>query len=278
MSHTGVEESNFVRSVPANTTNGGSHTFMGRQKNGNGVDFYSVSNTFKMVVAPMNDEQKVMMRTIAQNTVTFVKGAPGTGKTFLSVTYALQQLLRSKFEKIVLTRPIVEAAGEKLGFLPGDMFEKINPYMIPIFDSIMDLIPVDIMNKLIQKNGKEAVIRVLPLAFMRGITFKNSFVICDEMQNSTPDQVRMLLTRIGEGTKMIVCGDVEQSDIYDRNGLQDAFGLLEGIDDVGFVTLTDEAIVRHPIVKAIDKRYADRLKQRKKEQQDEYQTNNRLSA
>lgn len=225
-----------------------------------GVSLHSVSSTFKMVVAPKNDEQKEMMRVISANKVTFVKGCPGTGKTFLAVTFALQQFLREKCEKIVFTRPIIEAAGEKLGFLPGDMYEKINPYMIPIFDSLLELIPSEVMNKLMTKNGKEAAIRVLPLAFMRGITFKNSFVICDEMQNSTPDQMRMLLTRIGEGTKMIVCGDVEQSDIHVRDGLRDAFELLEGVEDIGFVALSESAIVRDQIVRDIDKRYADRNK------------------
>lgn len=236
------------------------------KKNDSGVNYHSVSTTFKMVVGPKNDEQKEMMKTIAKHKITFVKGAPGTGKTFLAVTFALQQLLREKCEKIVFTRPIIEAAGEKLGFLPGDMYEKINPYMIPIFDSLLELIPADIMNKLMTKNGKEAAIRVLPLAFMRGITFKNSFVICDEMQNSTPEQMRMLLTRIGEGTKMIICGDIEQSDIYSKDGLQDAFDLLTGIDDIGFVTLSQAAVVRDPIVSEIDKRYAERSNKRKKEE------------
>lgn len=230
------------------------------KKPDNGVNLYSVSNSFKAIIVPKNDEQKEMMRTIAKNKITFVKGMPGTGKTLLSVTFALQQLLRGKYDKIVFTRPIIEAAGEKLGFLPGDMYEKINPYMIPIFDSLLELIPQDIMNKLMTKNGKESAIRVLPLAFMRGVTFQNSIVVCDECQNSSIDQMRMLLTRIGENTKIIICGDVEQSDINTRDGLSDAFSLLQGIDEIGFVTLTENAVVRDPIVREIDKRYAERKK------------------
>ena len=229
-------------------------------KRSNGVlDHRNVSNSFSMVVAARNDEQKDMMRTISENMITFVKGMPGSGKTFLAVSYALQQLLRKKCEKIVFTRPTVEAAGEKLGFLPGDIYEKINPYMIPIFDTLLELIPSELVNKLMNKNGNEAAIRVLPLAFMRGCTFKNTFVVADEIQNATTDQVRMLLTRIGEGSKMVICGDVHQSDIGGHSsGLQDAFKLLRGIDQLGFVVLSENAVVRHPIVAKIDGRYRQR--------------------
>lgn len=191
-------------------------------------------------------------------THSFVANGFVNHNTFVSVTFAIHQLLQNKCEKIVFTRPIIEAAGEKLGFLPGDMCEKINPYMIPIFDTLFDLIPHDVINKLMTKNGSDAVIRVLPLAFMRGTTFKKSIVIIDESQNSTPEQMRMLLTRIGEGTRMIICGDVEQSDINVTNGLEDAFSLLQGIEGIGFVTMTQEAIVRDKIVKEIDLRYTER--------------------
>lgn len=231
---------------------------MSKRSNG-ALDYRTVSNSFSMVVAARNDEQKEMMRTISENMITFVKGMPGSGKTFLAVSYALQHLLRKKCEKIIFTRPTVEAAGERLGFLPGDIYEKINPYMIPIFDTLIELIAPDLVNKLMNKNGNEAAIRVLPLAFMRGCTFKNTFVVADEMQNATPDQIRMLLTRIGEGAKMIICGDVHQSDIGGySSGLQDAFELLQGIKQVGFVILSENAVVRHPIVAEIDKKYHQR--------------------
>ncbi len=218
----------------------------------------------KFIVSAKNSEQKEMLNVIKTNTITFVRGPAGTGKTFLAVTYALQQLFKGKCEKIVFSRPVVEAAGEKLGFLPGDMTDKIDPYMMPIFDALLQKITKESMNKLMNKNGRESAIRVIPLAYMRGVTFRHSFVICDEMQNSTPDQMRMLLTRLGEGCKMIICGDTRQTDIESENGLEDAFDLLEGIDEVGFVNLTQEAIVRHPLIYKIEGKYEERSKKRKR--------------
>ena len=215
-------------------------------------------------VRPKNEEQKDVLDAINDNIITFVKGAPGSGKTFLAVSHALEQLDRGEFDKIVLTRPVVEAAGERLGFLPGDMNDKINPYMIPIFETLSQLIRDEHkIQKMFAKNGTEAQIRVLPLAYMRGCTFLNSFVICDEMQNSTPEQVRMLLTRIGEGSKMVLCGDILQSDIENTNGLEDAFNLLYDIKDIGFATLTEKAIVRHPIIASIEERYQQRHQKRR---------------
>lgn len=214
-------------------------------------------------VSPKNEEQKNVLDTINDNIITFVKGAPGSGKTFLAVSHALEKLEKGEFDRIVLTRPVVEAAGERLGFLPGDMNDKINPYMIPIFETLSQLIrDENKIQKMFAKNGSEAQVRVLPLAYMRGCTFVNSFVICDEMQNSTPEQVRMLLTRIGEGSKMVLCGDILQSDIDSTNGLEDAFDLLHDIEDVGFATLTEKAIVRHPIIAAIEERYQRRHSKR----------------
>lgn len=216
----------------------------------------------KVIVACKNDEQKQMMKTVAENVITFIKGSPGSGKTFLAVAFALQQLFRSKFRNIVFTRPVVEAGGEKLGFLPGDIHEKIDPYMIPIYTSLIKLVDEDLINKLMTKNGKAAIINILPLAYMRGCTFDSSIIICDEMQNSTPEQVRMLITRIGENSKMVICGDVRQSDIHQKNGLEDAFDLLQGVGDVGFATLSEESIVRHPIIREIELRYKDRESQK----------------
>jgi len=202
-----------------------------------------------------NEEQKELLRTIAQNDITFIKGFPGSGKTFLAVGYALQQLFKDKYKYIIFSRPVVEAGGEKLGFLPGDMAEKIDPYMIPIFYSMKQMISGENIKKLTNKNGTDPRIRVLPLAFMRGVTFKDSCIVCDEMQNSTPEQIRMVLTRLGEGSKMIICGDTNQSDIHKTNGLEDAFELLVGIQGIGFCTLSAEAIVRHPIIRQIEERY-----------------------
>lgn len=216
-------------------------------------------------VSAKNEEQKKMLRTISKNDVTFIKGAPGSGKTYLSVGFGLQALLRKDYEQLVFTRPVVEAGGEKLGFLPGNMYEKIDPYMIPIFESLSKILPSGALNHLMPKNGNgngngdmSSPIRILPLAYMRGITFENSFIICDEMQNSTPEQMRMVLTRLGEGSTIVLCGDVYQTDIKSTNGLFDAFTRFQEIEGVGFVTLTQKAIVRHPVIQQIENRYLDR--------------------
>lgn len=223
------------------------------------VSYYEKQeNLLHITVTPKNDEQKTLLKTISENIITFVRGYPGTGKTHVSVSYGLQQLFRDKYDQLVFTRPVVEAAGEKLGFLPGDMQEKINPYMLPIYETLAQLIPIETINKLMTKNGKGSPIRVLPLAYMRGVSFKDSFVVVDESQNTSPEQMRMLLTRIGEGCKMVICGDVHQSDIRTQNGLQDAFELLQGIEGVGFATLSERAIVRHPIIQEIEGRYLKR--------------------
>lgn len=222
------------------------------------------SSSISVNISAKNSEQKSMLKTISQNSVTFVKGAPGSGKTYLAVGYGLQALLRHDFEQLIFTRPVVEAGGEKLGFLPGNMYEKIDPYMIPIWETLSKLLPQGTLNHLMPKsngNGNgdtTSPIRVLPLAYMRGVTFENSFIICDEMQNSTPEQMRMVLTRLGEKSTMVLCGDVCQTDIRSINGLFDAFEKLQGIEGIGFVSLTQKAIMRHPIIQQIENRYLDR--------------------
>ncbi len=223
------------------------------------------SSTISVNISAKNIEQKNMLRTIDRNSITFVKGAPGSGKTYLAVGFGLQALLRSDYEQLIFTRPVVEAGGEKLGFLPGNMYDKIDPYMIPIFETLSKLLPSSALNHLMPKNGNgngngnghSTPIRVLPLAYMRGVTFENAFIICDEMQNSTPEQMRMVLTRLGMGSTMVLCGDVYQTDIRSTNGLSDAFDKLPNIEGIGFVTLTQEAIMRHPIIQQIEQRYFD---------------------
>lgn len=233
------------------------------QNNGR-ITQHDVANSFKRLIVAKNDEQKEMLSVISQTEISFIKGAPGTGKTFLAVGYALGQLLKGNYEKLIFTRPVVEAGGEKLGFLPGDMNDKIDPYMIPIFDAMSQLLPEEIQKQLIVARNPTSQIQVLPLAYMRGITFRNAFVICDEMQNATPEQIRMVLSRIGENSKIIVAGDVRQSDIMKENGLADAFDLLQGIEGVGFAVLTRKAIVRNPIIEKIEERYDERHDERQR--------------
>jgi len=227
----------------------------------------------KVSVSAKNIEQKNMLRTIAENDITFVKGAPGSGKTHLAVGFGLQQLVTKNYSQLVFTRPVVEAGGEKLGFLPGNMYEKIDPYMIPIFETLSKLLPPHQLSQLMPKHGNcngngngngngnwthRSPIRILPLAYMRGTTFTDSFIIADEMQNAIPEQVRMILTRLGTDSKMILCGDVYQTDIRSPNGLLDAFDLLQDVPGIGFVTLTQDAIVRHPIIREVENRYLAR--------------------
>lgn len=233
-----------------------------------------------VTVSAKNKEQKELLQSISQNDITFVKGAPGTGKSHIAVAYGLQALLHGDFEQLILTRPVVEACGEKLGFLPGTMYDKIDPYMMPIMEILNKLIPAPVLAKLMHKNGNGngnngngnngngslySVIRIIPLAYMRGLTMYNSFVIADEIQNSTPTQMRMLLTRLGEKSKMVLCGDIYQTDIHATNGLADAFELLQNISGVGFVTLTQDSIMRHPVIKEVEQRYMERQKKQAEE-------------
>ncbi len=225
---------------------------------------YDPVETTRVIFAPKTDEQKAALKTISENVITFVKGIAGSGKTFIAIAYAMQQLLRGKYERLVLTRPVVEAAGEKLGFLPGTLYDKIDPYMIPFFSNAMKLMDEDVLKRLTSKNGHPAKVQVLPLAFMRGVTFDNTIVICDESQNSTPEQIRMLTTRIGENSKIIICGDISQSDIFCKSGLEESYTLLDGVPGIGFVTMSEESVVRHPIIRAIEERFNNRAKSNQK--------------
>ncbi len=213
-----------------------------------------LAKQMKILVAPRTEEQRVMMKTIAENIITFIDGPAGSGKTLMSIHYALQQLFGNKTERIIITRPVVEAAGEKMGYLPGDIHQKLDPYVLPVYQSLHKLVDDDVLKKLLGNNGN-SIISTLPMAHMRGINLDSCITIGDECQNTLPEQIRMLITRIGEGSKIIICGDMSQSDIKCRNGLEDAFDILQGIDGIGFVTLTEESIVRHPIIRDIENRY-----------------------
>jgi phosphate starvation-inducible PhoH-like protein len=210
--------------------------------------------TAKRRVAPKNLSQKLYVDAIRQNTLTFGVGSAGTGKTYLAMAMAVSALLSQQVKRIILARPAVEA-GEKLGFLPGDMAEKVNPYLRPLYDALYDMMDMARVQRLMQEN----VIEVAPLAFMRGRTLNDAFVILDEAQNATREQMRMFLTRLGFSTKTIVTGDITQTDLPDRSrsGLAHAMRLLRGVEGVGVIEFEPEDVVRHPLVQRIIVAYDD---------------------
>lgn len=208
-------------------------------------------------VSALNQGQKNALRAIAdaENAIVFLSGIAGTGKTYLAASWGLEQLVKGRFQRLIITRPYVEA-GEKLGYLPGDFGMKIAPFMIPIQQTFEDHLSHDDIKDLMEDNK----IVVLPLAYMRGVTFKNAFVLLDEAQNASYTQMHLFLTRIGEGSKMVVTGDPRQSDLGPRNGFNDALGRLNGVVGMEFVELDSNAVVRHPIIQGIDERYKQERK------------------
>ncbi len=205
-------------------------------------------------VRPKTGGQKAYADAIAANIVTFGIGPAGTGKSYLAVALAVQALQRRQVNRIILTRPAVEA-GERLGFLPGDLMAKVDPYLRPLYDALHDLLEPEGAQRLIDRGEVE----VAPLAFMRGRTLNNSFIILDEAQNTTPEQMKMFLTRIGFGSKAVVTGDVTQVDVPGgRSGLAGLEAVLEGIPDLAFVHLTGRDVVRHRIVADIVAAYERR--------------------
>ncbi len=207
--------------------------------------------------------QKKYVEAIDNNTIVFGIGPAGTGKTYLAVAKAVMALKRREVSRIILTRPAVEA-GEKLGFLPGDLQNKVDPYLRPLYDGMYEMLGGEGFLRY-QERG---IIEVAPLAYMRGRTLDNSFIILDEAQNTTPEQMKMFLTRIGYGSKAIVTGDITQIDLPGdkRSGLKEAMKILGGIEGIAFCKFTDKDVVRHPLVQAIIKAYAkyDEEKERKK--------------
>lgn len=201
-----------------------------------------------------NMGQKHYIDAIKHNDIVFGIGPAGTGKTFLAVVMAIAALKKGQVEKIVLTRPAVEA-GENLGFLPGDLQEKVNPYLRPIYDALYQLLGTEHTNRLMERG----VIEIAPLAYMRGRTLENAFVILDEAQNTTASQMKMFLTRLGNDSKMIVNGDKTQIDLPRgvQSGLIQAEGILKGIKHIQFVTFSATDVVRHPVVADIIKAYAE---------------------
>ena len=208
---------------------------------------------------PKTAGQKRYIDSIRRNTVTFGIGPAGTGKTYLAVALAVAALKRHEVGRIVLARPVVEA-GESLGYLPGTLEEKLNPYVRPLYDALFDMTDMEKGNALIE----QGIIEIAPLAFMRGRTFNDAFVILDEAQNTTPEQMKMFLTRLGFSSKFVITGDASQRDLLGNNGLDSARSVLEGMDDIAFVDLTQDDIVRHNLVARIVSAYdnADASKRR----------------
>jgi phosphate starvation-inducible PhoH-like protein len=206
----------------------------------------------KRPVAPKNEIQRKYIEAIRNYDIVFGIGPAGTGKTYLAMAMAVSALLRREVSRIILVRPAVEA-GEKLGFLPGDLHEKINPYLRPLYDALYDMIETDKANKLLERGD----IEIAPLAFMRGRTLNDSFIILDEAQNTTTEQMKMFLTRLGFNSKTVITGDITQVDLpHGRSsGLIEARKILEGIDDIGFVFFSNKDVVRHRLVQQIIKAY-----------------------
>lgn len=215
--------------------------------------------TRKRHIQPRSQTQADYIRAMRDYEMVFGLGPAGTGKTFLAVAKAVSLMIEGQIDKIILSRPAVEA-GENLGFLPGDLKEKIDPYLRPLYDALYDMLPRDVVDKKLELGE----IEVAPLAFMRGRTLTNAMVILDEAQNTTPMQMKMFLTRMGENSRMVINGDLSQTDLPRgvQSGMSDALDVLRNVKDIGIVRFTEKDVVRHglvsAIVKAYDKRYATR--------------------
>ena len=228
--------------------------FMIDEKNNSEKKIEYIIKTPKKSVIPRSERQKDYVRALKESDIIISAGPAGTGKTFLAVAVALTMLLDKKIERIILSRPAVEA-GERLGFLPGDMREKVDPYLRPLYDSLYDLLDFE----KIQKKIEVGDIEIAPLAFMRGRTLKNSFAILDEAQNATDTQIKMFLTRIGENSKIVINGDPSQIDLPNKSlsGLHRSKKLLGNLKEISVVDFDHKDVVRHPLVSKIVKAYSD---------------------
>ncbi len=220
-------------------------------KNQNVTD---IIKTPKKSIIPRSEKQKKYVRALRQSDIIISAGPAGTGKTFLAVAVGLTMLLEKKIERIILSRPAVEA-GERLGFLPGDMKEKVDPYLRPLYDSLYDLFHFEKIQRMIEIGD----IEIAPLAFMRGRTLKNSFAILDEAQNASDTQIKMFLTRIGENSKIVVNGDPSQIDLPNKNlsGLDRSRKLLSNLNEISIIDFDHSDVVRHPLVSKIVKAYSN---------------------
>ena len=219
-------------------------------KNNNITD---IIKTPKKSIIPRSEKQKSYVRALRESDIVISAGPAGTGKTFLAVAVGLTMLLEKKIERIILSRPAVEA-GERLGFLPGDMKEKVDPYLRPLYDSLYDLFDFEKIQRMIEIGD----IEIAPLAFMRGRTLKNSFAILDEAQNATDTQIKMFLTRIGENSKIVINGDPSQIDLPNKklSGLDRSKSILGHLNEISFVDFDHKDVVRHPLVSKIVKAYS----------------------
>ena len=223
------------------------------------IDFYQnkqvVLNTYEgKKIYAKTLKQKVYLEMLKKSNIIFAIGSAGTGKTYLGVAYAISQLKKGTIKKIIITRPVVEA-GEKLGFLPGDLKEKVDPYLIPIFDALEEFIGKESLTKLMEKGN----IEIAPLAYMRGRTLDNAIIILDEAQNTTKAQMKMFLTRLGFNSKMIITGDITQIDLpnHQGSGLIEATSILKKIKGIDIVEFIQDDVMRHPLVSKIIERYEE---------------------
>lgn len=206
----------------------------------------------KKPIAPKTWTQKTYVQAIQSKDIVFGIGPAGTGKTYLAMAMAMAAITKKQLRRIILTRPAVEA-GERLGFLPGDLYEKVNPYLRPLYDALHDMIDLDKASRMIERGD----IEVAPLGFMRGRTLNDSFVILDEAQNTTSEQMKMFLTRLGYSSKAVITGDITQIDLPDgvKSGLVEAKDILRDIEGISFILFSDQDVVRHPLVQEIIKAY-----------------------
>ena len=219
------------------------------------IDKSVFATTWKKKIYPRTAGQSAYFKLLQNNEVVFGLGPAGTGKTYMAVAWAVDCLKKRQVDRIVLSRPAVEA-GERLGFLPGDMKEKVDPYLRPLYDALYDMMPAEKVDRMLASGE----IEIAPLAFMRGRTLSNAFVIIDEAQNTTPVQMKMVLTRLGEDSRMIITGDLSQIDLPSGqlSGLSDAVNRLDHIKGIGIIRLSGDDVVRHPVVARILKAYETR--------------------
>jgi phosphate starvation-inducible PhoH-like protein len=233
---------------------------MATSPNGDIDDVDLTIKTQKREISPRTPGQADYLRLIDESNLVFGEGPAGTGKTYLAVAKAAERLINGNVDRIILSRPAVEA-GEQLGFLPGDMREKVDPYLRPLFDALHDMMPASKLTKRMERGD----IEVAPLAFMRGRTLSNACVILDEAQNTTAVQMKMFLTRLGENSSMVITGDLSQVDLPNGvgSGLRDAIETLDGVPGVSFVSFTNADVVRHPLVGRIVRAYGKAESRRK---------------